>query len=276
MRPIKPRFAELLALFCALALALARAEDDHASDEDSESAGDDGGSSLPFLLVGVAIVGYIASKALGSGGAKVAGGGAKGDSILLVGNTNSGKTVLMYRMVHGELVETVPSMKQTQVEVSCGAGEGATKAKVIDVPGHPRMRGLLPSFLPRAKAIVFVVDSSAVGDQVTAVAELLYEILTDEAVQAASPALLFACNKQDQRLAKAPEKICSMLEKEMTELQTTRASLEDTSNEGAAVLGRVGESFDFEQDAPCATSFVGCSALEAQLEPVMDFIRNQA
>ena len=159
--PIKPRFAELLALFCALALSLARAEDDHASDEDSESAGDDGGSSLPFLLVGVAVVGYIASKALGGGGGKVAGGGAKGDSILLVGNTNSGKTVLMYRMLHGELVETVSSMKQTQVEVSCGAGEDATKAKVIDVPGHPRMRGLLPSFLPRAKAVVFVVDSNS-------------------------------------------------------------------------------------------------------------------
>ena len=58
--------------------------------------------------------------------------------------------------------------------------------------------------------------------------------------------------------------------------KTTRASLEDTSDEGAAVLGRAGESFDFDEDAPCATSFVGCSALEAQLEPVMDFIRDQA
>ena len=167
-------------------------------------------------------------------------------------------------------------MKQTQVEVSCGAGEDATKAKVIDFPGHRRLRGLLPSFLPRAKAIVFVVDSSAVGDQVTAVAELLYEILTDDAVQATTPALLFACNKQDQRLAKAPEKIRSMLEKEMTELQTTRASLEDTSDEGAAILGRAGESFDFDEDSPCETSFAGCSALNAQLDPVMEFIRDQA
>lgn len=43
--------------------------------------------------------------------------------------------------------------------------------RVVDVPGHPRMRDQFREFLPQAKAVVFVVDVSTVARNGLLIAE---------------------------------------------------------------------------------------------------------
>jgi signal recognition particle receptor subunit beta len=43
--------------------------------------------------------------------------------------------------------------------------------RLVDVPGHPRIRGQFAEHLPAAKALVFVVDASTVSRTGPAVAE---------------------------------------------------------------------------------------------------------
>jgi signal recognition particle receptor subunit beta len=238
-------------------------------------AGADGGSGgMVMALLGVvAAVALIkVAKGVVAGGGVGGGGGPKGDSILLLGNVRAGKTSVFYRMLHGDAVATVTSMAATERAISFGAGEGAAKANVIDFPGHRRLRGGLAAALRRAKAIVFVIDAATVAADLTHIAEFLYEVLTDPSVGAARPPLLVACNKQDARLAKAPEKVRSMVEREMAELQSTRSSMEEEGGGALASLGREDEDFDFDEDSPCAVRFVGCSAADAQIDAVREFI----
>jgi len=242
----------------------------------ASDAGADGGSSgmvmaLLGVVAAVALI-KVAKGVVAGGGVGGGMGGPKGDSVLLLGNVRAGKTSVFYRMLHGDAVATVTSMAATERAISFGAGEGAAKANVIDFPGHRRLRGGLAAALRRAKAIVFVVDAATVAADLTHIAEFLYEVLTDPSVGAARPPLLVACNKQDARLAKAPEKVRSMVEREMSELQSTRSSMEEEGGGALASLGREDEDFDFDEDSPCSVRFVGCSAADAQIDAVREFI----
>ena len=60
--------------------------------------------------------------------------------------------------------QTLPS--QTSIQVNSSALADPSNAKkvlaVIDVPGHPRLRGLFKDHVADVKAIVFVVDTSTI------------------------------------------------------------------------------------------------------------------
>ena len=267
----------LVVCLCTFAFADAGGEKD--GNEDGAVAGaaaaaDSGGGSGGMMVVVLGVVATVAlikiAKSVVVSGA--IGGGVVGDSVLLLGCLRAGKTALFHRMLHGDAVKTVTSMAAAERTIAFGSGESAATVNVIDFPGHRRLRGGLAAVLRRAKAIVFVVDSATVANDLTAIAEFLYEVLTDRSVSAAQPPVLFACNKQDARLAKAPSKVRSMVEKEMEELSSTRSSMEEEGGGALASLGRADEEFDFEVDCPCKVSFVGCSAAAAEVDEVRAFI----
>jgi signal recognition particle receptor subunit beta len=66
---------------------------------------------------------------------------------------------------------------------------------VVDVAGHPRVRHQFEGFMPRARGIVFVLDSVEFSSQKSEVAEALYEVLTHPTAHRRRLPLLLACNK---------------------------------------------------------------------------------
>lgn len=88
--------------------------------------------------------------------------------------------------------------------------------KIIDVPGHERLRDkFFEQYKSLAKGIVFVVDSLTLQQDVRDAAEYLYNILTDAVVVQNKPKILILCNKQDQSLAKGSNVVRSIFEKEL-------------------------------------------------------------
>lgn len=55
---------------------------------------------------------------------------------------------------------------------------GSKKAfELVDVPGHPKVRGTASQFFGRTRKIVFLVDAVEFMGQKSDVAEQLYEVL---------------------------------------------------------------------------------------------------
>ncbi|XP_030072358.1 signal recognition particle receptor subunit beta isoform X2 [Microcaecilia unicolor] len=161
--------------------------------------------------------------------------------VLLIGLCDSGKTLLFSR---------------------------GTSLTLVDLPGHESLRlQFLERFKTAARAIVFVVDSAAFQREVKDVAELLYQLLTDNVVLKNAPPLLIACNKQDVTMAKSAKLIQQQLEKELNTLRVTHsAAPTNLDGSGAAPqLGRKSKEFDFTQ-LPMKVEFLECSARDSKEE----------
>lgn len=88
--------------------------------------------------------------------------------------------------------------------------------KVIDIPGHERLRDkFFDQYKISAKGIVYVVDSNTIQQDIRDAAEFLYNILVDPIVISNCPQLLILCNKQDQTFSKGASAIKSIFEKEL-------------------------------------------------------------
>lgn len=154
--------------------------------------------------------------------------------------------------------------------------EDETSRKVIDFPGHARLRTQLPDVIPQAKCIVFVLDASAATPKdVREVASLLYDIFVECINNDCEPRMLIACNKTDVAGAAKPEDLRKKLEKELDGLKSTRHSIDtEGDDEMEIALGTEGVPFTFESDAGCEVEFTSISVLKGgeALQPVLDFI----
>ena len=65
------------------------------------------------------------------------------------------------------------------------------------------------------RAVILVVDSVNFDKEVSDVAGLLYDLLSDPVIHNKRISLLVACNKQDHVLARSADAISKHLEKEM-------------------------------------------------------------
>ena len=74
-----------------------------------------------------------------------------------------------FQLVYGQTVPTHTSL-QTNVSLMKLPGK-KHPIKVVDVPGHPRIRDQFRDYLSEAKAIVFVADANLVSRNGAAVAE---------------------------------------------------------------------------------------------------------
>ncbi|KAF9897294.1 hypothetical protein BX616_005851 [Lobosporangium transversale] len=70
---------------------------------------------------------------------------------------------------HGKSVETVTSIKENEADAVLI--DGKTPAHIVDIPGHERLRFKFSEFMPIARAVVFVVDSSTASRQTRLLAE---------------------------------------------------------------------------------------------------------
>lgn len=66
---------------------------------------------------------------------------------------------------------------------------------MIDIPGHPRVRRVFESYLPRARAVVFMVDSVDFSSSKGNAADALYDLLTQPLAVRRRLPILLACNK---------------------------------------------------------------------------------
>ncbi|KAI0797536.1 signal recognition particle receptor beta subunit-domain-containing protein [Abortiporus biennis] len=101
--------------------------------------------------------------------------GAKGDSLLLVGPSDAGKTAILSTLVYEQTLQTHTSMQTNVANVA--VGDNQKSMRVIDIPGHPRIRDQFKDYLSDAKAIAFVVDASTISRNGAIVAEHLHHIL---------------------------------------------------------------------------------------------------
>lgn len=158
----------------------------------------------------------------------------KRTDLLFTGLCESGKTLLFSQLLHNVASETFTSISENIGEY---VAEGSGKSlRVIDIPGHERLRGrFFDQYKKTAKGIVFVVDSVTVQKDIRDVAEYepyfswcsdyianhffhvvnsyLYTVLADPSVS--SVPVLIACNKQDETFAKGSSVVKPLLEKEL-------------------------------------------------------------
>jgi len=108
------------------------------------------------------------------------------DSLLLVGYPDSGKTAIFSTVSFATLLcwnaadgvedqlaynQTLPSHMSLQTNSTIVALSASKTLRVVDVPGHPRIRDQFRDHIGVAKAVVFVVDASTISRNGQAIAE---------------------------------------------------------------------------------------------------------
>ncbi|WWD01599.1 hypothetical protein V866_008544 [Kwoniella sp. B9012] len=163
-------------------------------------------------------------------------------TVLLVGPSDSGKTSLFTKLVHETYIQTHTSIQPsiTTFPLNSPYENGQTKPiKLIDLPGHPRLKDELKKYVKEASAVVFVVDIQALVRNSAAVAEDLAPILVtlsnlNITTQSEPTKLLILAHKTDlltrsssgeipeSSLTTARERVKSILTREMDRLKATR------------------------------------------------------
>ncbi|KAF9151655.1 hypothetical protein BGX21_005570 [Mortierella sp. AD011] len=194
------------------------------------------------------------------------------NTILLTGLPFAGKTATYYLISHNKAVETVTSIKENETDVALI--EGQKPIHLVDIPGHERLRFKFSEFMPIARAVMFVVDSSTVSRQTRLLAEYLYDILGDKFAQNERIPVLIACNKSDLLTSFKKERIQTLLEAEINKLRQTRtAALDTQDSEGNenVFLGFEGKDFSFE-DLENDVEFIEYSAENKDIENIKDWM----
>ncbi|KAF7967204.1 hypothetical protein HWV62_35119 [Athelia sp. TMB] len=173
--------------------------------------------------------------------------GSKGTALLLVGPPDSGKTAILSTLVYKQTLPTHTSLQSNSSVVELTPSK---TLRIVDVPGHPRVRDQFQEYLSDAKAVAFVVDTSTVSRNGPAVAEHLHHILnalTSLPPSQTLPRLLIVAHKSDllkttsstTASTLAVNRVTTILERE---LEKRRAS--QSGGVGVEGLGAEGERAD--------------------------------
>ncbi|KAM6500299.1 P-loop containing nucleoside triphosphate hydrolase protein [Amanita muscaria] len=121
----------------------------------------------------------------------------RGDALLIVGASDSGKTAIWSSLAYGQTPLTHASLQANSTLYTLPESKKALR--VIDIPGHPRLRGQFQEYLPNAKAIAFVVDANTISRNGAAVAEHLHHVLSaiTSLPPSQAPSLLILAHKVD-------------------------------------------------------------------------------
>nr|AAU44447.1 hypothetical protein AT2G18770 [Arabidopsis thaliana] len=202
----------------------------------------------------------------------------KSDTVLLSGLSGSGKTVLFYQLRDGSSHQgAVTSMEPNEGTFVLHNENNTKKGKVkpvhlIDVPGHSRLISKLEEYLPRAAAVVFVVDALEFLPNIRAASEYLYDILTNASVIKNKTPVLLCCNKTDKVTAHTKEFIRKQMEKEIDKLRVSRSAISTADIANDFTLGIEGEVFSFSHCHNKVT-VAEASGLTGETDQVQEFIR---
>ncbi|EJD02388.1 uncharacterized protein FOMMEDRAFT_124808 [Fomitiporia mediterranea MF3/22] len=169
----------------------------------------------------------------------------RGNLILLAGNEDAGKSAVLSTIVYER---TLPSHTSFQVNSSLIPESFLSKKQlqIVDIPGHPRLRESFKTYVPDAKAVVFVVDASAITRNGREVAEHLHHVLHAIISLPPShslPSLLILAHKTDlltssstqDRSSLAISRVRTVLERELEKRRSVAAGgvgVEDLGAEG--------------------------------------------
>ncbi|RKP12300.1 signal recognition particle receptor, beta subunit [Piptocephalis cylindrospora] len=171
----------------------------------------------------------------------------KRDTVILVGPAASGKTALFSKLCLGRASATAGSMasnegKWPRESESEESADGSI-LRIVDLPGHERLRGAFTQHVERVRAIVYVVDASTLNRQLRTSASYLYDILVDGTVESQEIPLLIVAGKRDILTSLRPERVQALLEGEINKLRVTRTTAP--------------ESLDPDAEAEERTTFLG-------------------
>jgi len=169
--------------------------------------------------------------------------------VLLVGPPDAGKTAILSTLVYKQTLPTHTSL-QTNSSVIFVPLSNKT-LRIVDIPGHPRVRDQFQEHLPDAKAVIFVVDASTVSRNGAVVAEHLHHILhafTSLPPSQAPPSLVILAHKTDLLKAssssttsstQAISRVKTILERELEKRRVSQAG-----GVGVEGLGAEGDGSD--------------------------------
>ncbi|XP_017752227.1 PREDICTED: signal recognition particle receptor subunit beta [Eufriesea mexicana] len=189
-----------------------------------------------------------------------------GNNILLTGLSDAGKTLLYARLLCSKFIKTHTSVKENVGDIIINN----RSLKIVDIPGHERLRyKFFDQFKSSAKGLVYVIDSVTFQKDIRDVAEFLYNLLSESAIQKKS--VLILCNKQDQTMAKGSAVIKTLLEKEINLLRMTKTSQLEATDASARniFLGEQGKDFEFSH-LDINIEFAECSAYNKDSETSAD------
>jgi len=194
-----------------------------------------------------------------------------GDTILLLGLTDAGKTLLYSLLVARKFMSTQTSTIENKGRVVSASKK--TSWNLVDLPGHERVRNkYLYKHKDAARGVLFLIDSVKFPKEIRDVAELMYDVLANRTMQRNKASILVACNKQDQATAKSCNVIKSQLEKEITNLRVTRSAalkgVGDSTSSKNAFIGKQGKDFEFTHVWPIRVQFCECSLRGEESEDV--------
>ncbi|KAJ2335634.1 hypothetical protein GGI00_001259 [Coemansia sp. RSA 2681] len=176
----------------------------------------------------------------------------RNNAIVIVGPMGAGKTALWTRL-------RFPNSKdqpETQTSMSVNAAEvhiNESNAYLVDIPGHQKYRLDRDSYLPMARGIIFVVDSTRAADTVRPTAELIYDVLANNKVQTNETPVLLLCNKQDDPMALSNVRVKALLEDEIDKLRASRqAGLDSLRAAHVAASGARGAAAGGDDDDAAA------------------------
>lgn len=149
----------------------------------------------------------------------------------------------------------------------------------MDLPGHERLRShFVDYFKSSVRGIIFLVDSMTFQSQLKDVAGYLYSLLSEKVISHNCPALLVACNKQDNALAKSAKLIRTQLEKEMNTLRVTRSaqlsSIDSSASDSNLFIGKKGKDFEFQHLQPLRVEFAECAAVSQEEGPQLSSVED--
>ncbi|KPA84335.1 putative mitochondrial hypothetical protein [Leptomonas pyrrhocoris] len=174
------------------------------------------------LVMGYLVVRLLFGRVLGLGDA-LSRRRRRRRTTVLIGLPGSGKTALFGQLVRRmQLRETRTSMRENVgsllVATERGMPATAPGVRIVDCPGHPRLRERMLTAVGEAVNVVVVIDAVTVQDSqhegVAALAELLLGVLQSPEFYGVHK-LLFACTKRDEVTSYAAKAVRKLLEAAM-------------------------------------------------------------
>ncbi|KAF8891322.1 signal recognition particle receptor beta subunit-domain-containing protein [Infundibulicybe gibba] len=176
---------------------------------------------------------------------------SRGTALLLLGPPDAGKTSILSTIVYSQTLPTHTSLQpNTSIVV---LPESKKSIKVVDIPGHPRIRDQFSEHLSDSRAIVFVVDASTISRNGPAVAEHLHNILhalTSLPPSQTPPTLLILAHKADLLKTPASSLTAASVDfainrvKTILERELEKRRLAQSGGVGVEGLGEEGERSD--------------------------------
>ncbi|EEC19271.1 signal recognition particle receptor, beta subunit, putative [Ixodes scapularis] len=181
-------------------------------------------------------------------------------AVLIVGLSDSGKTLLYSQLVAQKKVGTYTSIKENTTayevpkKVSFSVGNTEVGRLFVD-----------RKFVRISRFMVTKSDSLQVPNFALEVAEFLYSLLSDSVLSQHCPPVLVVCNKQG--MASLSHMQSARCKRHVNVLRATQASVLE-STEGQAnskgFLGKKGKDFQFSDLKPLTVEFAEFSAEEPQ------------